>query len=580
MNRKKNNLEPKRNSYNIRIFLLMSVIAVWMILIGVRLFNLQIISHKNYKALAENQHGTDLVITPTRGEIYLSPQGNNPPLLVATNLSKNMVYAIPQNVLDKKQAAAKLAPLLEMTAAEIQAKFAQSQSYVPLKKQLSDDVSAKIKALKLSGIYLEAQDIRFYPENNLASQVLGFVGFRGNDRVGQYGIEGKYEKSLAGEKGSLGTDTDPSGVLIDLVSRDFKAARNGDDIYLTIDPTIQYRAQEVIKKAVAEHQADSGSVVVLNPKTGEILAMANAPDFDPNNYGKVTDQSLYSNKIVSGDYEPGSIFKAITMAAAMNDGKVTPQTTYENTGSLQIDDKLIKNSDPTSFLGQQNMITVLDESLNTGAFFAQQQIGNESFKKYVEKFGFGKLIDFELPNQVPGNLENLNRKGDIFFATASYGQGITATPLQMVQAYGAIANGGKMMRPYVVRKIVHPDGSEQETKQSSTQVINSQTASALSAMLVDVIEVGHGKKAAVPGYYMAGKTGTAQVAHKDRSGYDPNRNIGSFLGFGPVDDPRFVILIRIDSPKEVKFAETTAAPSFGELSKFILNYLQIPPSRQ
>jgi cell division protein FtsI/penicillin-binding protein 2 len=574
--------EAERNSYNLRIFLLMLAIIVGIGFIGVRLFNLQILDHNFYKQQAASQHGFSASINPERGQIYLAPPGssNSQPLLVATNLMKNMVYAIPKEVPDKKLAAAKLAPLLEMSQADLFSRLS-NPSYVALKKQLTDDVSAKVKALNIPGIFLEAQDIRFYPENNLASQVLGFVGFKGDQRVGQYGIEGKFEKNLAGVKGSLGTDSDQSGSWISLAGRSVLPALDGDDIYLTIDPQIQFKAQQVLRDTVAQHGADGGCVIVLNPKTGAVMAMASAPDFDLNNYGKVKDLSIFSNKALSSDYEPGSIFKAMTMAAALNEGKVRPDTTYENTGEVQVDDKLIKNSDPTLLHGVQNMITVLNESLNTGAFFAEQQIGNDTFKKYVEKFGFGQPVNFELTGQVPGDLDNLNRKGNVFFATASFGQGITVTPLQMAQAYIPIANGGKMVKPYIVNKIVHPDGSEDETRvDNGKQIIDSKTAATLSAMLVDVIENGHGKKAGVKGYYIAGKTGTAQVPFRNKSGYDPNTNIGSFVGFGPVDNPQFVILVRIDNPKDVKFAETTAAPAFGQIAGFILNYLQIPPSRQ
>lgn len=569
-----------KNSYNLRIFLLMLAITSFTGLIGIRLFNLQVLEHSSYKAMAANQHGFDATINPQRGQIYLSPKGHDaPPLLVATNLTKNMIYAIPKEIPDKHAAAKKIAPLLDMSTNDLEARL-NSPSYVAIKKQLSDDISAKVKALKIPGIYLEAQDIRFYPENNLASNVLGFLGYRDDQRVGQYGIEGKFEKNLAGNKGSLGTDSDPSGSWISLSNRNLAPAVDGDDIYLTIDPAIQFKAQKVLDDAVLEHGANAGSVVILNPKTGAVLAMASAPDFDPNNYGKVTDQTVYTNKALMAEYEPGSIFKPITMAAALNEGKVNPNTTFENTGSVQVDDKLIKNSDPTGFLGQQNMITVLNESLNTGAYFVEQKVGNDVFKKYVEKMGFGKPTGFELP-EVAGNLKNLEQKGNVFFATASFGQGITVTPLQLAAAYSTIANGGKTVKPYIVEKIVHPDGSEDTTKPSDGgQILDPKTSSTLSAMLVDVVENGHGKRAAVKGYYIAGKTGTAQVAHKGRSGYDPNTNIGSFIGFGPVDNPQFVMLVRIDNPKDVKFAESTAAPAFGEIASFILSYFQVSPSRQ
>ena len=581
MDRISANNESKKNSYNLRIFLLLLVLTAFFVFIGLRLFNLQILDNKYYAKLASNQHGQQSTIDAKRGDIYFSSFTNGTPLLVATNITKDTVFAIPKEISDKKGTAAKLAKLLDMPLSDLSAKIAGSGNYVVLKKKVAADISDKIKTLKLPGINLEGQDIRFYPENNLASQVIGFLGYKADKRMGQYGIEGKFEKQLAGQSGSLGADTDASGISIVSSGKSLIPAQDGDDIYLTLDPAIQYKAQQVLQNTVAQHGADGGSVVVINPKNGEVLAMANYPDFDPNNYGKVQDNSIFSNKILSADYEPGSIFKGITMAAAINEGKVTPDTIYNNTGSVQVDDKLIKNSDPGLFLGNQSMITVLDESLNTGAFFAQQQIGNDTFKKYVDKFGFGKLINFDLPGQVPGNLDNLNKKGNVFFATGSFGQGITVTPLQMVQAYSAIANGGKMSTPYIINKIVHPDGSEDVPKpKNAVDVLDSKTAATVSAMLVDVVENGHGKKAAVKGYYIAGKTGTAQVAFKDRAGYDPNSNIGSFIGFGPVDNPQFLMLVRVDNPKDVKFAETTAAPAFGEIAQFILNYLQVPPSRQ
>jgi cell division protein FtsI/penicillin-binding protein 2 len=388
MNLKISAKDSVKNSYNLRIFLLMLVISVFIGLISIRLFNLQILNHDYYKVLAANQHGLNATIEPSRGQIYLTPQGTNAqPLLVATNLTKNMVYAIPKNVSDKRAAAQKLSPILQMSVADLTAKL-NNPSYVSIKKGLSEEDGKKIKALKIPGIYLEAQNVRFYPENTLASQIIGFLGFKGDDRVGQYGVEGKFNEQLAGRAGSLNTTTSASGSWIDVGGQNLQPARDGDDFYLTIDPTIEFKAEEVLKAAVQTHGADSGSIVIVNPKTGAILAMANVPDFDPNNYGQIKDQSAYNNRAASADYEAGSVFKAMTMAAALNENKVTPETTFDNTGMVQVDDKLIKNSEPNKFLGLQNMITVLDESLNTGAFFAEQQVGNDKFKDYVQKFGW------------------------------------------------------------------------------------------------------------------------------------------------------------------------------------------------
>lgn len=567
------------NSYKLRIILLLAFIIAFILLIFLRLFHLQVLNYEYYKALALNQHEFEKTILPKRGEIFLST--NKEPLLVATNIVLNTVYAVPKEIEDTETLAAKLALLLDMTAAEITEKINKgSKSYAPIKKQLTEHTSKQINQLKLPGIYLEPQTVRYYPEKNLASHVLGFVGFIGNERVGQYGIEGEFEKELAGSKGALGTEKDVAGRWITLAARSFNPALDGDNLYLTLDSAIQFKAQEVLETTVEEHGAEGGSVIVVDPKNGKILAMASFPGFDSNQYGKVADVSAYNNEAISQDYEPGSVFKPITMAAALNEGKVNPQTTYEDKGVVEIDDHTIRNSDGEA-RGEQNMTQVLEKSLNTGLVFVEQQLGHENFRKYVKQFGFGKSLEVELPGEAKGDIDNLNKKGDIFFATVSFGQGITVTPIQLITAYTAIANGGKMMKPFVVQKIVHPDGSAVETYPTQLrQVIESKTAATLSAMLVNVVENGHGKKAAVKGYYIAGKTGTAQVPFKDKPGYDPSKNIGSFIGFGPVDDPQFLMLIKINHPKDVRFAESTAAPAFGEIANFILHYLQVPPSRQ
>ena len=573
------NSSAPKNSYNLRIFLLLCTLTLAIFTIGFRLFYLQVAHHGYYKDLAENQHMGEGVILPKRGQIYLSPFAQGTPLLVATNVVRYTVSASIKNVTDPEKTASKLAPILETSKADLLKSLTSTSNYVVLKKQVSEENGKKIQELKLSGINLEQTTERFYPEKNLAAQVLGFLGFKDNDRVGQYGVEGKYEDKLAGQKGFLGSKKDAMGRMIATSDSEFLPARDGDDIYLTIDPSIQLKAQEALKIAVESHGADSGSIVVVDPKTGAVMAMANYPDFDLNSYNKVSDLSIFSNKILTGEYEPGSVFKPITMSAALNEGKVTPETIFIDTGSVKIDEKTIKNSDPEP-LGEQTMVQVLTASLNTGAYFVQQQIGNEVFKKYVEQFGFGKPVEFDLSAPTAGNLKNLNQKGNVFFATASYGQGITVTPLQLVQAFSAIANGGKMATPYIINKVVHPDGTEEQLNYPELkEIIDSKTAATVAAMLVEVVENGHGKRAAVKGYYIAGKTGTAQVASTNKAGYDPTKNIGTFIGFGPVEDPKFLMLVRIDHPKSVKFAESTAAPPFGEIASFILNYLQVPPSR-
>jgi stage V sporulation protein D (sporulation-specific penicillin-binding protein) len=571
MNHAKNN-QSSNYSINHRIFFVLGLIALFFALIISRLFALQITNHRTILVQAATQHGELALIPASRGEIYLANTKKNQPVLVATNITKKLVFASTKQMSedDKILASSKLAQVLDLRSTDILDKLnSGNENYLPLMHQLSDENAAKIEKLNLTGIHLDSEEVRFYPQTTLASQVLGFVGYsdKSDEKQGQYGIEREYEKELAGRAGvasATGTDLGPL---------------EGSDVYLTIDQAIQYKAQMVLDETVKKHSADSGSVIVVNPKTGAILAMANYPDFDPNTYGKAQNVANFNNNAIYSDYEPGSVFKAITMAAGVNENAISPQSTYVDTGSIQVEDRVIKNSNPNP-RGTQTMTQVLDESLNTGAVFVQQLIGRDKFTDYVKRFGFGKRTGVDLPGEGAGDISQLDKKGNIFLANAAFGQGITTTPIQLVQAYSAIANGGVMVKPYVVDKIIHQGGKvEQKSKTEVSQVLNKAAASTVSAMLVDVVENGHGKKAAVPGYFIGGKTGTAQVAYKDRSGYDPTKNIGTFIGFGPMDNPAFLMLVRINEPKDVAFAETSAAPAFGEIASFILNYLQVPPTR-
>ncbi len=545
---------------------------------------MQVVKAKYFQTMAEDQRGRRSKLTPSRGEIKVSDKFSTEPYAVATNIEKKLVFVDPRAVVNPEEVAKLLAPIIGLEEKEIVEKISdKSKKYVPLKKQLTEDQENKIADLNLAGVAFDVETVRLYPEKSFLSQVLGFVGYKENDRVGLYGLESYFEKQLKGVPGSLEEEKDTTGAWIFGSKRNFVPAIDGENILLTIDKSIQFQAERVIKDAVTKNEADSGTVTIMNPKSGAILAMANFynsdPDYDPNQYNKAKDPAVYNNLATVGSYEPGSIFKPLTMAAAINEGKVGPDTTYTDTGSIEIDDYTIKNSDEKAH-GVQNMTQVLEESLNTGAIYAKEQIGNAKFLQYIKKFGFGKDTGIELPEQA-GTLNNLSGNIKVNFHTASFGQGLSVTPIQMMQAYGALANHGKMMRPYIVQSRITPDGNATDTvPEEVTEVVSEKTANTVSAMLVNVVENGHGKRAGVPGYYIAGKTGTAQVPRKDGKGYEENNNIGSFIGYGPVEDPKFVMLVRVNHPRTVKYAETTAAPAFGELAQYILNYYNIPPNRK
>jgi cell division protein FtsI/penicillin-binding protein 2 len=342
-------------------------------------------------------------------------------------------------------------------------------------------------------------------------------------------------------------------------------------------------ACQKLQEAVKKHGATGGSVIVVNPQTGALIAMCSVPEFNPNDYQAVSNISVYNNPALLYQYEPGSVFKSITMAAALDQGKVTPSTTYKDSGEITITGwpKPIRNSDFSTHGGHGvvDMNTVLEFSLNTGAIFAMRQVGPSVFTDYVRNFGFGEKTGIELGAESSGNISNLLQKRvpEIDVSTAAFGQGIAATPLQMVMAYQAIANGGVLMKPYVVKAIVHNGQREDTTPTQVRRVISAKTAQTVSAMLVNVVELGHAKRAYINGYYIGGKTGTAQIPTK--GGYLTNQYYHTFVGIAPIDNPAFVMLTKIDDPKDVTYAEGSALPLWTDIAQFMLNYYQVPKSR-
>lgn len=551
------------------------------LVIAARLVVLQAIASKQYKLQAEGQSTLVKKLTPSRGEIKISDKFAGEPYTVATTINKPLVYAVPASVSDKLKTSEELAKLLGLESSEILPKLSDdTRKYVVLKKQLNEEEVKKIQEAKFPGIAFDAEISRFYPERDFLSSVLGYVGYKENDKVGLYGLEKYFETELKGTPGNLAQEKDAGGAWIFGTKRDLTPAIDGDNLILTIDKSIQLKVEEVLKKTVEKHQADGGSIIVMDPKTGAILAMASNPSFDPNEFTKTKDLANFNNINTTGNYESGSVFKAFTMAAAIDSGAVTPDTTYVDQGKIEIDGYTLKNSDGKAN-GQQTMTQVLEKSLNTGVIFAKEKMGNSEFLRYVKKFGFGEKTGIELP-ETAGNLSNLSGKIKVNFHTASFGQGISVTPIQLAQAYGALANGGKMMKPFIVRTRLTADGKTINTDPHEVRsVISPKTAVLVSAMLVNVVENGHGQKAKVAGYdhEIAGKTGTAQVSKTTGAGYQEGVNIGSFAGYGPVQDPRFVMVVRVNHPRTVQFAESTATPAFGEIAQFILNYYNIPPHK-
>jgi cell division protein FtsI/penicillin-binding protein 2 len=563
---------------NWRVYFLIGVVFFITAVVVWRMANLQIFQHKIYAKLALDQREFYSELFPKRGEIFVSDLHSSQLYPLAVNKNLEMLYAVPRQIEQPKETTEKISSILEIPEEELLTKLDKPDDpYEVIKHKLEEDIVNKIKNLNIKGLYLVPESWRYYPEGSLSSHILGFVGFSDDKRKGQYGVEGYYNEILQGKSGFLEAERDTIGRWISISDRNMEPAEDGDDLVLTIDRTIQFKTEEVLKKLVEKWDAESGSIIVMDPVTGDLKAVACRPDFNPNKYFEEENLNVFLNPIIQDQFEPGSIFKLITMAAALDSGAVTPSTCYEDKGVVRVDGYNIRNSD-LKVHGKKTMIQVLEKSLNTGAIFAQKETGKETFEKYIRDFGFEVPTGIELTGERGGNLSNLtNKKTDVNFATASFGQGVAVTPLQLITAVSAIANNGKLTQPRIVEKFIHFDGSETKTEPKIIrQVISPQTANRLSAMMISVIKNGYGSRAGVGGYHIAGKTGTAQVPNKDKRGYS-DETIHSFIGFGPVPDPKFIILIKLDNPQGIRFAADSTTSTFSELSKFLLNYYQILP---
>ncbi len=559
---------------NLRLYTLLILLVLVAGVVVVRLFSLQIVRHGFYTALAKGQHTVLEELIPRRGEIFIQEKGNawHP---LAVNRSFQTVFLVPKEVVDKNEVAEKMASLVGVPIVNILEKLQDPQDpYEPLKSKLDDETAAKIKNLNLPGVRLTPEDWTWYPQGSLAANVLGFVGMRNEERVGQYGVEQYYQELLAGKNGLLDSKKDAVGNWLLMGDYNLEPAEDGSSLYLTLDQNIQYAVEQKMKAVVERWQAAGACAIVMEPKTGAIRTMVSLPDFDPNEYQKTKSVEYFMNSCIQKLYEPGSVFKPVVMAAGLDTGKISPETAYTDTGLVQIGSYTIQNAQNKTY-GLSTMTNVLEKSINTGAVFVQRLIGGEIFKKYIEAFGFDEPTGIDLAGESRGDLKNIRENREINFATAAFGQGVSVTPLAMASAIAAIANDGKLMRPFVVEKIVQPDGQEKITQpEIIRQVIAPQNAGQLTAMLVSTVRNGY-DKVKLPGYFVAGKTGTAQIASE--RGYSDSESNHSFIGYAPAYSPNFLIFLWLEKPNGIQFASESLAPVFTDLARYLFNYYEIPP---
>jgi len=536
------------------------------------------------------------------------------------------VWANPTSIGDVTATAEVLASFLGLDADRIEPLLnRRPRRYVEVIDKIVPDVSDKILELKsnrqyaanLRGVGLIDEEWRYYPDRALGAQLLGFVDSEGN---GQYGVEGRFDLELKGKEGYIFGATNTRGQRILGKGGGISRAQNGADVVLSIDRRIQGMAEKILEEDLEKWQADFGQIVVVEPPTGRILAMANAPSFDPNNFRQVfqryeitpeQEQSdrldkffnqriptetaesklyryfniwgpqVFRNKIVVDSYEPGSVMKAVTMAAALNSDEVTPQTIYQDDGPVEIDRFKIRNADKV-YAGPTSMISVLNRSLNTGIAFITRKMGSKLVYEYLRDFGFGQFTDIELDGEEEGTLEHWGEWVETELITRGFGQGVTASPLQMTMAFAALANGGYLMKPILVEQVNYQDGrgTKKFLPEAIRRVISDETSATIKSMLLSGVNRGAAEEAQVFGYSVMGKTGTSQTYKNGYAQEGLGTTIASFAGFGPIQDPAFVVLVKFDYPKTSQWGSETAAITFKRMADFLFEHLEIPPDRQ
>jgi len=554
---------------NWRVNLILVFIFLWSCLIIGRLIYLQIVQRDYWRALAQGQQKFFTQIQSKRGEIFF--QSGVP---LAINRNFDLIYLSPKEIEKPEETAKSLSEILNLNENLILEKITGKDSFYELiKNKLTEEEVSNLKKLNLPGVYLGEATLRYYPQEFLTSQVIGFLGGNG---TGQYGIEGYYDQELRGKSGFEEGEWGPWGPLIKKAEAE---AQKGSDIILTLDYNIQFLAEKLLEKAKENLEIEGGQIIVIDPNSGKILALANFPNFNPNQYSEVKNLEIFQNSAIQKIFEPGSIFKPVTMAGALEEQKITPSTTYIDQGFVKIGDHTIYNYD-YKIWGEQTMTQVLENSINTGAIFVEKELGHNLFLKYLEKFGIFEPTEIDLQGEIFSDNKEFKKGYEVNFATASFGQGIEMTPIQIVRALSVIANGGKLIKPYLVEKII-TDGKEIELspKILDSSVISQRTTSQLTTMLVSSVENGYAKRAKIPGYHIAGKTGTSQIPFSslgiNKLGYS-DKTWQTFVGFAPAFDPKFLILVKLDNPK-AKVAGVSTTLIARDLMKYIIDYWQIPP---
>lgn len=538
----------------------MFVFAALFVVALARAFWLQVVQGPSLDALAKQQQTQTVVIPAGRGTIF---DRNGVELAIGEQATT--VYADPRQVKDARAVAIAAQAALGVDPNRLYAALQSKKShFVYVARQVDPIKAALLKQKKLPGLGFYPEERRTYPQRNVAAHVVGYAGL---DNRGLAGLEVSLDQNLVGHPGSQTVVKDPRGTTLNVVKS--TPERQGQSVVLSIDHTIQAQAESVLRDTIKAWHAKAATAVVIDPRTGEVLAMANAPGFDANKYPQ-TKPARQRNRAVTDTYEPGSTFKLVTVTGALGDRLVTPATKFDLPYEIRVADRVVHDAErrPTEWFSVRD---ILARSSNVGAVTLAEKLGKDRLSAWIDRFGFGKATGIDFPGESPGILLPKERWSGSTIGNVPIGQGIAVTPLQMATAYATIANGGIRITPRLVRSI----GGTQ-TKLEKTRVVSAPLAREVVGMLTDVVNEGTGKSAAIPGYVVAGKTGTAEKPDP-RGGYAKGKYVASFVGFVPATRPRFVVLVMVDEPQGAIFGGVVAAPAFQQIARFALQYYEVQP---
>jgi len=542
--------------------LLFGFLAVFSIVV-LRLFFIQVL-HPDL----QQDYLSTRKLNPERGKLF---DRNGQPIVMNQILYK--LYFEPQLILDKEKTVYSLSKILHVEEASISSRIDLTKKWTSVMNGVSKKEKDAILQLKLPGMGFDEQWSRYYPDASIAAHLAGFVG-KNDDGidVGRSGAEGFYDKDLAGLPGLIRSDLDLQGRPIFLGTQERIDPENGRDLYLTIDKSVQMLVKEKLSAGLQKFEAKEGCAIIANPNTMELLALSCLPDYDPDTYYKF-DNSVFRNAAISDVYEPGSTFKPLIMARGIEQGVIKPDTQFNEDGPVKVGEYTIRTWN-NSYEGHITLTRVLEKSSNVGMVFVGSKMGNDSLYNSILQYGFGEYTNVDLEGEASGFLKPRKVWYPIDYSTATFGQGLAVTPIQMITAFSSIINGGKLMKPYVVKEL-HGETIKKVEPIFIRRVISKKTSDLMKKMLLSTIENGETKYLKPRGYQIGGKTGTAQIPIEGH--YDATKTIATFIGFSPIKNPQFIGLVIVKEPKTSQWGSETAAPIFFDIAKELIVYYNVAP---